>query len=74
MYINMAVSRLLIPTHCTHMEMFLMEAEIISTDVNITWDDKVEEMRYDPEEPPAELSINKDWKPQNQVTIDQRKK
>ncbi len=63
MYINMAASRLLTPTHCTHTEMFLLEAGIILTDVNITWDDKVEEMRYNPEDAPAKLGINEDWKP-----------
>ncbi len=37
--------------------------------VNITFDDKVEEMRYDPKDVPDELGINEDWEPQNQVTI-----
>src|SRR6266498_4311592 len=74
MYINMAASRLLTPTHCTYTEMFLLEVGIISTDVNVTWDDKVEEIRYDPEDASAELGINEDWKSQNQVTIDQRKR
>ena len=37
-YINMAASRLLTPTHCTHTEMFLIEAEIISRGINVTWD------------------------------------
>ena len=70
MYINMATSRLLTLTHCIHTEMFLMEAGIISTEVNVTFDDKVEEMRYNPEDALAELGINEDWEPQNQVTID----
>ena len=74
MYINMVTSRLLTPTHCTHTEMFLMEAGIISSGVNVTFDDKVEELRYDLEDAPDELGINKDWEPQNQITIDQRKK
>src|SRR6266540_6950384 len=74
MYINMVISRLLTPTHCTHMEMFLIEAGIILTDVNVTFDDKVKEIRYDPEDTPAELGINEDWEPQNHITIDQRKK
>ncbi len=47
-----------------------MEAEIISIGVNVTFDDKVEEIRYDPEDASDELGINEDWKPQNQVTID----
>ena len=70
----MATSRLLTLTHCIHTEMFLMEAGIISTEVNVTFDDKVEEMRYDPEDTPDELEINENWESQNQVTIDQRKK
>ncbi len=74
MYINMATSRLLIPTHCTHTEIFLLEAGIISIGVNVTFDDKVEEMRYDLEDASDELGINEDWKSRNQVTIDQRKK
>src|SRR6266545_4525568 len=74
MYINMAASRLLIPTHCTHIEMFLMEAGIISRGINVTGDDKVEELQYDPEDASAELGINEDWELRNQVTIDQRKK
>ena len=60
MYINMVTSKLLTPTHCTHTEMFLMEAGIISSELNITFDDKVEEMRYDPENAPDELDINED--------------
>ena len=74
MYINMAASRLLTPTHCTHTEMFLMEARIISRGINVTWDEQVEELQYDPEDAPAELGTNEDWEPQNQVTINQRKK
>ena len=74
MYINMAASRLLTPTHCTHTEMFLLEAGIISRRINVTWDDKVEELQYDLEDASAELGINEDWEPRNQVTIDQRKR
>ena len=70
MYINMAVSNLLTLTHCTHIEIFLLEAGIISTNVNVTFDDKIEEIRYDPEEAPDELGINEDWKSRNQITID----
>ena len=33
----MTASKLLIPTHCTHTEIFLKEAEIIFTEVNITF-------------------------------------
>ncbi len=60
MYINMVASRLLTPTHCTHIKMFLMEAEIISTEVNITFNDKVEELQYDPKDVPEMLDINED--------------
>ena len=74
MYINMTASRLLTPTHCTHIEIFLMEAGIIARGINVTFDDKVEELQYDPQNTPAELGINEDWEPRNQVTIDQRKK
>ncbi len=74
MYINMAASRLLTPTHCTHIEIFLIEAGIIAREINVTWDDQVEELQYDPENAPAELGINEDWEPQNQITIDQRKR
>ena len=51
-----------------------MKAGIILTKVNITFDDKVKELQYDPEDAPDKLGINEDWEPQNQVTIDQRKK
>jgi len=54
--------------------MFLMEAGIISRGINITWDDKVEELQYDSEDASAKLGINEDWEPRNQVTINQRKK
>ena len=60
MYINMAVSNLLIPTHYIHTEMFLLKAGIISTDVNVTFDDKVEKIRYDLEKASDELGINED--------------
>ena len=63
MYINMAASRLLTPTHCTHTEMFLMEAGIIKLGVNVTFDDKVEELRYDPEDTPNKLRINENQEP-----------
>ncbi len=63
MYINMAASKLLTLIHCTHTEIFLIEAEIISTRVNVTFDDKVEELQYDPDDASDELSINEDWKP-----------
>jgi len=57
-----------------HTEMFLMEAGIIARGINVTWDDKVEELQYNPEDALAELGINENWEPRNQVTIDQRKK
>ena len=34
----------------------------------------MEELQYNPEDVSAELGINEDWEPQNQITIDQRKK
>ena len=74
MNINMTASRLFTPTYCMHTEMFLMEAGIISRGINVTWDDKVEELQYDPEDVPAKLEINEDWEPRNQITIDQRKR
>ncbi len=70
----MMASRLLTLTHCTHTEMFLIEAGIISREINVTWDDKVKELQYDPEDVSAELGINENWESRNQVTIDQRKK
>ncbi len=63
MYINMVTSRFLTPTHCTHIERFLIEIGIISSRVNITFDDEVKEMRYDPKDASDELSINEDWEP-----------
>jgi len=54
--------------------MFLMEAGIIAKGINVTWDDQVKELQYDPEDAPAELDINEDWEPRNQITNDQRKK
>ena len=66
----MAASRLFTPTHCTHTEMFLMKAEIIARGINVTFDDKMEELQYDLEDAPDELDINEDWESQNQVTID----
>ncbi len=56
-------SRLLTPMHCTHTEIFLMEAGIISSGINVTFDDKIKELKYDPEDAPDELGINEDWKP-----------
>ncbi len=73
-YINMVVSKLLTPIHCTYTEMFLIEAGIIFTGINITFNNKVEELQYDPEDASDELDINEDWEFRNQVTIDQRKK
>ena len=65
MYINIAANRLLTSTHCTHTKMFLIEAGIISTGINVIFDDKVEELQYDPKDAPAELGINEDWKSRN---------
>ena len=40
----------------------------------VTFDDKVEEVQYDPKDVSDKLGINEDWEPQNQITIDQKKK
>ncbi len=59
-YINMAVSNLLTLTHYTYTKIFLKEERIILMDINVTFDDKVKEMRYDSEDILNELGINKD--------------
>ena len=69
-YINMVVSKLLTSTHCTHTKIFLKEAGIILSKVNITFDEHIEERSFDPENASNKLSINEDWEPQNQVIID----
>ncbi len=74
MYINMAASRLLILTHCTHMKIFLKEAGIISMEINVTFEEYDEVVQYDLEDVLNELGINENWESRNQVTIDQRKK
>ncbi len=61
----MMASRLLTSTHYTHTEMFLIEAEIISTGINVIFDDKVEELQYDPQDAPDELGINENWELRN---------
>ncbi len=70
----MMVSRLLTPTYCTHTKMFLKEVGIISSEVNVTFDEYIEELSFDSEDASNELNINMDWKSRNQITIDQRKK
>ncbi len=60
MYINMVASRLLISTHCTYTKIFLKEAGIISTEVNVTFEEHEEVLQYDPEDVPNELGINED--------------
>ncbi len=55
----MTASRLLTPIHYTHMEMFLKEAEIISTEINVTFEEYEEVLQYDPENAPNKLGINK---------------
>src|SRR6266542_5197885 len=60
-YINMMASRLLILTHCIHMKMFLKEARIILTEVNITFEKYEEVLQYNPEDMLNELGINEDW-------------
>jgi len=41
--------------------MFLMEAGIIARGINVTFDDKMKELQYDPEDAPDELGTNEDW-------------
>ncbi len=60
MYINMVTSRLLTPTHCTHIEIFLKEARIISTEGNVTFGKYDEILQYDPKDASNELDINED--------------
>ncbi len=62
MYINIAASRFLMPIHCTHTEIFLKKAKIISIEVNVTFEEYDEVMQYDPKDAPKELGINEDWK------------
>src|SRR6266498_4416386 len=50
MYINMVTSRFLISTHCSYTKIFLIEAGIISLEVNVIFDENVEEMKYDSED------------------------
>ena len=68
----MAISRLLTLTYCIHVEIFLKKAEIISLEINVTFNENIEELSFDPKDALNELDINKDWELQNQVTIDQR--
>ncbi len=70
MYINMVTSKFLTLIYCTHMEIFLKKAEIISTEVNVTFEDYEEVLQYDPEDTSDELRINENWESQNQVMID----
>jgi len=58
MYINIAASKLLILTHCTHMEVFLKEAEILFTEVNVTFEEYNEILQFDLKDIPIELKIN----------------
>ncbi len=52
MYINMMISWFLIPSHCTHTEIFLKEAEILLIKENITFDEFEEVLQYDLEDLP----------------------
>ncbi len=65
MYINMVTSRLLTSTHCTHTEVFLKEAGIISSEVNVTWEEYDKVLQYDSEDASNELRINENWEPWN---------
>ncbi len=69
MYINIAASKLLTLTHCTHTKIFLKEAGIISSGANVTFDKYVEELSFNPEDTLTELGINEDWESRNQVII-----
>jgi len=61
----MMTGRLLILTYYTHIKIFLKEAGIISTEMNITFEEFNEVFQYDPEDASNELGINENWKPQN---------
>ncbi len=74
MYINIVTSKLLTLIHYTHIEIFLKEVEIITTEINVTFEEYDEVFQYDLKDASNKLDINKDWKPRNQITIDQRKK
>ena len=61
----MAASRLLILMHCTYTKIFLKEAEIIFTEVNITFEEYDKVFQYDLKDAPDQLAVNEDWKPHN---------
>jgi len=56
----MTASKLLILMYCTHIEIFLKEAEIISIKINVIFNEHDEVFHYDSEDVPNELGINKD--------------
>ncbi len=70
MYINMMANRLLILTYYSHIKIFLKKAEIISTEVNVTFEEFDKVLQYDLKDASNELGINEDWESWNQVTID----
>jgi len=58
MYINIAASRLLTPTYCTHTEIFLREAGIIFSEVNVIFEKYEKVLQYDPKDMLNKLNIN----------------
>ncbi len=64
-YINMIVSKLLIPTYCIHTKLFLKKVNIIISEVNITFEEYDKILQYDLKDTLVELGINKDWEPKS---------
>ena len=54
------MNNLLTLTHCTHMKVFLKKAEIIFTEVNVTFEEYNEVLQYDLKGASDKLGINKD--------------
>ena len=56
----MAISKLLIPTYYTYIELFLKEAGIISIEVNVIFEKHEKVLQFDPNDASNELEINED--------------
>ncbi len=67
----MAASSLLIPTYCIYTEIFFEGAGRYAI---VTFNENDEVFQYDLEDILEDIGINQDWKLQNQITIDQRKR
>ncbi len=52
------------------MKLFLKKARIIFFKINITFEEYEKVLQYNLKDALVKLSINKDWKSQNQITID----